>query len=353
MHKELRHGGSMKIQGFSWAGRGALLVASLVLGVGLMQAPQARADANTMNDTTVTGINEGATYVGMQTCQQCHSSEDAHFAGTTHMKVFQNPKNDLEAKVCEACHGPGSKHVENATDRNALVGFTREWGTPVTKQAAQCLQCHQGGQRVNWKGSVHQKNKLSCSDCHNPMAKFSQTGLLKKPSIVETCFTCHQEKRAEFSRRSHMPVLEGKMSCDDCHNPHGSTTMRLLKGNSVAETCFDCHAEKRGPFLFEHPPVRQGDQCLNCHLPHGSNQEKLLMIARPMLCQQCHDPGAPHDRIPNTTQQALLVNGAGVPGSTSPNAQYNSNERFVGRSCVECHTEIHGSNSPVGARWHR
>ena len=306
----------MKMHLFSWVGRGAALVASVLLGALLLQAQVVRADANTATDRMVTGINEGATYVGMQTCQQCHSSEDAHYAGTTHFKAFSNPRNELEGKMCEACHGPGSKHVENATDRNALIGFTREWGTPVTKQAAQCLQCHSGGERINWEGSVHQINRLSCSDCHNPMAKFSQTGLLKKPSIVETCLTCHQEKRAEFSRRSHMPVLEGKMSCDDCHNPHGSTTSRLLKGNSVAETCFDCHAEKRGPFLFEHPPVRQGDQCLNCHLPHGSNQEKLLMIARPMLCQQCHDPGAPHDAMTNLSIANTMSAGAGIPSGT-------------------------------------
>jgi len=315
--------------------RGGAVMASMVLGAWMLQAGLAQAQVK-----AVEGINDGATYVGMQTCQQCHSSEDAHFAGTTHAKMFANPKNDLEAKVCEACHGPGSKHVEDATNRNALIGFTREWGTPVEKQQAQCLQCHKGGQRINWQGSVHQVNKLSCSDCHNPMARFSQTGLLKKPSIIETCFTCHQEKRAEFARKSHMPVLEGKMTCDDCHNPHGSTTQRLLKGNSVAETCFDCHQEKRGPFLWEHPPVRQGDQCLNCHLPHGSNNQTLLVVPIPMLCEQCHDAGAPHDRL-------VLSAGFGLPSSNQ------IFDQLSGRGCLDCHTEIHGSNSPAGARWHR
>jgi DmsE family decaheme c-type cytochrome len=184
------------------------------------------------------------------------------------------------------------------------------------------------------------------------MARFSQTGLMKKKSIIETCFTCHQEKRAEFSRRSHMPLLEGKISCDDCHNPHGSTKRPLLKMNSVAETCFQCHAEKRGPFLFEHPPVRQGDQCLNCHLPHGSNQEKLLVVARPMLCQQCHDPGAPHDTININTNPSLGAIAATTPGSSVATTT-GILTQLTGRSCVDCHTQIHGSNSPSGARWHR
>jgi len=72
-----------------------------------------------------------------------------------------------------------------------------------------------------------------------------------------------------------MPLPEGAMSCDDCHNPHGSLTSPLLKTNTVNETCYQCHAEKRGPFLFEHAPVRES--CLNCHTPHGSNQATLLV----------------------------------------------------------------------------
>src|SRR6185295_6019826 len=80
--------------------------------------------------------------------------------------------------------------------------------------------------------------------------------------------------------------VPAQLSCTDCHNPHGSTAQALLKANSVNETCFTCHADKRGPFLFEHAPVR--DSCVNCHTPHGSNHEKLLITARPLLCQQCH-----------------------------------------------------------------
>ena len=30
------------------------------------------------------------------------------------------------------------------------------------------------------------------------------------------------------------------------------------------------------------------ENCLNCHDPHGSNNDFLLKISRPRLCQQCH-----------------------------------------------------------------
>ena len=76
------------------------------------------------------------------------------------------------------------------------------------------------------------------------------------------------------------------MTCSSCHNPHGSATDNLLREPSVNETCYKCHADKRGPFLWEHEPVR--DSCLNCHEPHGTINEYLLKIQRPMLCRQCH-----------------------------------------------------------------
>jgi DmsE family decaheme c-type cytochrome len=133
-----------------------------------------------------------------------------------------------------------------------------------------------------------------------------------------------------------MPLLEGKISCVDCHNPHGSTTPPLLKANSVNETCYNCHAEKRGPFLYEHAPVR--DNCVNCHSPHGSNNEKLLVVARPILCQQCHEQ--------NGHLTELMTRG-GIANGPRPDP------RVIGRACNNCHSQIHGSNSPSGSRFER
>jgi DmsE family decaheme c-type cytochrome len=123
-----------------------------------------------------------------------------------------------------------------------------------------------------------------------------------------------------------MPLREGKMTCTDCHNPHGSFTEALLREPSVNETCYKCHAEKRGPFLWEHAPVREN--CLNCHDSHGTNNEFLLKVQRPRLCQQCHTIGH------------------GNPGDPTSVTAFN-------RSCQNCHTQIHGSNAPAGILFQR
>ena len=202
-----------------------------------------------------------------------------------------------------------------------------------------CLSCHAGGARIYWPGSIHELQGLACSDCHNPMSEQTPRGLLAKQRVSETCFACHPEQRSQFNKRSHMPLLEGKIDCNDCHAPHGSATRPLLLADSVNQLCYQCHAEKRGPFLWEHAPVVES--CLTCHYPHGSNHEELLVSPAPFLCNQCHDQpggfGHPND---------LLTRGNLATGEFP-------DERILNRGCVNCHVQIHGSNHPSGARFHR
>lgn len=276
-------------------------------------------------------------YVGEARCAACHKLEQEHWAHTLHARVFRsNPANALAARGCEACHGPGAKHLQDATDKAAIIAFTKRRGAPLDVQNGQCLQCHKGRQRIYWQGSVHETARVACSDCHNPMAKFSVSGLLARETVNETCFACHAQQRAEFRRRSHMPLPEGRMSCSDCHNPHGTVTRSLVKADHVNQLCTTCHAEKRGPFIWEHAPVRRN--CLECHQPHGSSHESLLVTARPFLCQQCHA---------NVSHPANLLTRSNLAGGVLPD------ERALNRSCSNCHSQIHGSNHPSGARFQR
>ena len=168
-----------------------------------------------------------------------------------------------------------------------------------------------------------------CSNCHTVMKNVSRKFQLKTAFQPDTCFQCHKNKRAEMWRSSHIPVREGKVTCSDCHNPHGSYSENLLKTATVNEVCFQCHAEKRGPFLWEHPPVTES--CLNCHDPHGSNNDFLLKISRPRLCQQCHS-GGQHNSNPRNPLVTLYAQG---------------------RECQNCHSNHHGSNNPAGPRFMR
>ena len=280
-----------------------------------------------------------AEYIGAEQCVTCHRQAGTNWAHTVHARAMLSGVDTQSSDAgsgCESCHGPGSLHITDPADAATILRFSATSVQPVAAQNARCLGCHRGGQRLHWHNSAHERQDVACSDCHNPMARLSDSGLLANVSINETCFNCHQQQRAEFHRRSHMPLPEGKIACSDCHNPHGGVTDPLLKTARVNDTCFECHAEKRGPFLWEHAPVRES--CLNCHLPHGSNHDMLLDAPRPLLCQQCHSQlGHPND----------LLSGGNLAFGRRPDA------RLIGRSCSNCHANVHGSNHPGGVKFTR
>jgi DmsE family decaheme c-type cytochrome len=273
-----------------------------------------------------------AEFVGASTCLQCHDTKAA-FKDNIHAKAWPKAKGIDFEHSCETCHGAGSLHVGAGGDKNNPDFYTIKNPKKISSKdlSTMCMQCHEGGTHKYWEGSQHDSRNVSCVSCHSMHDSKSENGkfLLTKPTEMETCFQCHNTKKAQIMRSSHMPLSEGKMTCTDCHNPHGSVGPTLLKQNSVNENCLSCHQEKRGPFLWEHPPVREN--CLNCHVAHGSQNDKLLKMKRPRLCQECHI-STNHPPTPYGANKSLTI---------------------AGRSCTECHSQIHGSNHPAGVRFQR
>lgn len=279
-------------------------------------------------------------YVGAETCKGCHAEQFDKFSHTKMGRLFlHQPRNSTEGLACEGCHGPGKAHVDAGGGKGVggMITFAKNDKTPVDKRNAICLSCHTKGNRIFWQGSAHESRSVACTSCHKVMEQVSPRNQLAKETVEDTCGSCHVQKLATLMRSSHMPlavanttggglIKDFKMSCVSCHNPHGTTTPSLLKEISVNATCYTCHAEKRGPFLWTHAPVQES--CANCHDPHGSNHENMLKISKPRLCQQCHDP----------TQHP-----------TRPYGRDTGSLKFVlGRSCTDCHSNIHGSNHPAG-----
>lgn len=309
---------------------GLLVLTAAVVAPGMLPGAQRPA-----TPPAVPAASEG--YVGAETCKACHAEAYNRFATTRMGQLFlRHPRTVVERLGCENCHGPGQAHVGQGGGKGRdakLITFGRQDPTPVDTQNQTCLACHTRGARLFWEGSPHAARDVACTSCHRVMQDVSPKAQLARPTEIDTCATCHVRQRAQQFRSSHMPLREGKMTCTSCHNPHGTVTPALLKENSANDTCYACHADKRGPFLWEHPPVIES--CANCHDPHGSNHERMLKVSKPRLCQQCHvetlHPTRPYGR-----------------------RETPSNLKFVlGRSCTNCHVNIHGSNHPAGAAFTR
>lgn len=168
-----------------------------------------------------------------------------------------------------------------------------------------------------------------CETCHGPGSLHIEGGGDKTKILrgdTRTCFTCHLEVKGKFMLQHHHPVPEGRMFCSDCHDLHGhdvrATGGKALLGAGLLgrdEKCFQCHKEMRGPFVFPHEAMREG--CTACHTPHGSINDKLLVAGQTVTCLRCHIEGS-QGEFHHTTYPISIT-----------------------RSCIDCHTKIHGSNT--------
>lgn len=276
-------------------------------------------------------------------CRGCHADYVDSYLATKH-----GQHGNVQGATCVSCHGQGAlEHAKQGGGRSVggIVGFSNK-AVPAERKSGTCLSCHSGNRHLAfWESGAHGKQDVACNDCHSLHGKPGpgSTIALKKPNPTiapfqtterqlqyETCTTCHKQIRSQLTKPSHHPIIEGKVACTDCHNPHGALSKAMVKAESIPQLCTTCHAEKRGPFVWGHPPVEEN--CLVCHNSHGSNHNRLLVEKAPNLCQDCHDAS----RHPGTIYDA-----SGGWNAATPNT------RLIARGCNNCHYHVHGSNAPA------
>ncbi len=272
-------------------------------------------------------VEAGGAYLGVDACKACHPSQHEQITLEAHGQA-SDARTPFAANNCESCHGPGQKHISNL--KGGLVAFSGKNPSPVEAQNTMCLQCHQGDSLIQWHDSLHEIEEISCSGCH---MTHKPDKVMDRVTEAEVCYTCHNDIRAQTYQKSSHAIREAKVTCQDCHNSHGSNGPAMLKQLSLNDNCYECHAEKRGPYLWEHYPVTE--DCSLCHRTHGSIHPFLLTKQGPQLCQQCHAQIRPD-------------------GSGHIRTFYDAWDKdpkrgrsFLGRNCANCH-KAHGSNHPSG-----
>jgi DmsE family decaheme c-type cytochrome len=282
---------------------------SFFIGIGLIAGLVSSTPANAAAMNDMGGI-----------CADCHDMLAPAFAATYHGRAWTGMSS---GSGCQSCHGSTDKHVDDPS-KETIVSYSEDGGRTTAELNEQCLNCHVTSARLSfWDTGSHSRNDVACASCHTI---HTTRATVEEPAV---CFSCHRSQRGQINKRSHHPIQEGKVSCSDCHNPHGTQSPHgMINAENINQLCYQCHADKRGPFVFEHPPVEEN--CAICHAPHGSRHAKLLVEKAPNLCQDCHSwsrhPGTPYDAD------------TGFIGDGPSN-------RFFGRSCVNCHGAIHGSTN--------
>jgi DmsE family decaheme c-type cytochrome len=259
--------------------------------------------------------NAPAKYVGTDTCKTCHEElYHKNFESTPHFKTTLQ-----DGHGCESCHGPGSAHVEGGGDVTKIISFKALSTQDVNKR---CLSCHgEKHEQRHFSASVHATNDLGCLDCHSPHHATEPEHLLVRAQPA-LCYGCHASAKADFAKPYHHRVDEGLIQCSDCHNVHGTTTIRQVRAMPSGDAiCVNCHVDKQGPFVYEHVPVKT-EGCTACHTPHGSNNPRYLRVSQVnLLCLQCHS----------------------FPAQGPAGPSHNQSTKY--QACTMCHAQIHGSNA--------
>ncbi|BBO16230.1 heme protein [Candidatus Brocadia pituitae] len=249
-------------------------------------------------------------------CAECHS---------TNLKKNYDAVSDRynttwsEIDVsCEACHGPGSLHVEWAeadangedtqgyADMGISIRLKGEEDEEVTWVFDKKLATYKPGNPQR-----KQKQVEMCARCHTRRGVISEGYVHGKP-LLDTHYPQVLEENLyypdgqirdevyEYGSFLQSKMYRSGIVCTDCHDPH--TTRRRKEGN---ELCYSCHqTEKYGSRKHHfHKIDSPGSQCIECHMTARTymvvdpRRDHSFRVPRPDLskklgvpngCNNCH-----------------------------------------------------------------
>jgi tetratricopeptide (TPR) repeat protein len=238
-------------------------------------------------------------------CADCHST-DLRKNYDAARKTFHSTWSEISVG-CEACHGPGSRHLEWAKAKPA----------DPTRGLTVALDERRG---VTWKSDPATGNATRstprrtdreievCAQCHARRAQIGEGYHAGKPFLdyyrpallsAGLYYPDGQQRDEVYIWGSFLQsrMYRAGVTCSDCHEPH-SQKLRA-EGNAV---CAQCHlpAKYDAPSHHFH---KAGARCADCHMPTTTymvvdpRRDHSLRIPRPDLsvslgvpnaCNKCH-----------------------------------------------------------------
>ncbi len=234
-------------------------------------------------------------------CADCHSTAvKKNYDRAT--KRFSTQYFEIDVG-CEACHGPGSRHVERAEsgeqaraegpgfDRRLPSNADRAWSfvdghpiavlkdAPPNDQLQTCAPCHARRSDLGGDaGGFHDRYRLAALDSY----LYFDDGQIRDEVYVYGSF------------------LQSKMHaagvvCGDCHDSHSNALH--AEGNAL---CGRCHSAEvfDGPQHHFHPQDASGSLCTDCHMPkraymvHDLRGDHRFGLPRPALSAEVGAPDA-------------------------------------------------------------
>ena len=217
--------------------------------------------------------NAGQNWNGM--CAECHSTNlKKNFDLETNS--YRTTWSEIDVS-CEACHGPGSRHVQWAEMPDMARPLTENYelvvkasGITSREQVELCAPCH--SRRAILGDYTHAEADLMDSMLPTLLTEelYFADGQILEEVYVYGSFT--QSK-----------MYEREVRCSDCHDVHSIRTIK--KGNDL---CLQCHRAAVYDTKEHHFHKKKGEK----GEPVKSADGRLIHeVGSGAECVQCHMPG--------------------------------------------------------------
>ncbi len=239
-------------------------------------------------------------------CAECHST-DLKKNWVENEQRYATTWRELDV-ACEACHGPGSRHVawaeggKRGRDHGLLVDL-RERDDDVWRPDPQ-----RGTVRRATPPKAFRAEVETCARCHSRRSQIASDYVPGKPlldshePVLLDAGLYHADGQIQDEVYEYGSFLQSRMhaagvTCSDCHDPH-SAKLRA-EGDALCARCHDPGVFATSRHHFHAKPV----SCADCHMPRKTymqvdpRRDHSLRVPRPDLaeklgtpsaCQQCH-----------------------------------------------------------------
>ncbi len=246
-------------------------------------------------------------------CADCHST-NVRKNYVAAADSFATTWSEI-AVGCEACHGPGSRHLAWAAARSSTdstMGLTAQLDE---RRHVTWVANASTGNAVRSRQRASDRELQVCAQCHSRRREIAEGYVAGKPYfdfyrpalLTSPLYHADGQQRAEVYEWG--SFLQSRMNahgvtCSDCHEPHSGE----LRAQGAA-VCATCHSPaKYDAPAHSHHQAATGVTCLSCHMPAAtymkvdSRRDHSFRVPRPDLsvtlgtpnaCSSCHaDRGA-------------------------------------------------------------
>jgi tetratricopeptide (TPR) repeat protein len=211
---------------------------------------------------------------------------------------------------CEACHGPGSRHMRWAREQRSAQGSgPRDLGLTVAldeRGDVTWVVDARSGNAARSRPRETEREIEVCAPCHSRRGQVAD-GYQAGAPLLDHYFPAlltsplyHADGQQQGDVYNWGSFLESRMyskgvTCSDCHEPHDGTLR--AQGNAL---CSSCHLATKYDTSehHHHSPTGAGAACVSCHMPETTSmvvdrrRDHSLRVPRPDLSVTLNTPNA-------------------------------------------------------------